>query len=230
MRDEQRLQPGAHVGSGEDGVRGEVARRQPHRDVVEVEAPVRGEPGEIGRDDDDLVARHARQGKLVLPERATGEVADQGADLERDHRRGHRRSPFLQERGESQLGVGLGRRRLGGGGGTDRRGELLDERPPGVEAAPRPFGGTSRDNGDGTAARRRRHARDVGDLELGDTRQLLDPHPPDGFDVRLRLSVRGDCQRELDREVPLERGVGPHEAEKITEQPGQEAPHVRRGS
>jgi hypothetical protein len=52
----------------------------------------------------------------------------------------------------------------------------------------------------------------------------------DGVDVRLGLAVGGDIEGELHGEIPLQRLVGVHETEEVTEQPWEEAAEIARGS
>ena len=139
---------------------------------------------EVGGDDGELVVGGPGDRQVVLAERALGQVADHRAGGHAEHRG----PDHLHERAPSRPS---GSAALGGSSGTaglvlvQRAGQLLEQRPVGLERLLGPLGAGDRDDGDAPTGDRGRQAGGVGDLQVGDPGELLDLDALERVDVGL---------------------------------------------
>ena len=141
-------------------------------------------------------------GRSYWPNAALGQVADHRAGCHAEHHR----ADHLARGHRADRSTGRARRsRCRRGRGAQRRGQPLEQRPVGVEGALRPLRPADGAQGDDAAGGRRRQAGDVGHVQLGHPRQLLDVHALERVDVALRLAVGGDPGGHLAGDVPVDR-------------------------
>jgi hypothetical protein len=112
-----------------------------------------------------------------------------------------------------------GRAGLVGGRGRGRLGHGLEQEPPVLDGLPRPRPGRYGRDLEGGSGGGDREAGELGHVQLGDVRQLLELHPVGGVDVALGLAsarhALGERARQFDAGTAWRRAT--HELEQVTE-------------
>ena len=103
-------------------------------------------------------------------------------------------------------------------GGIERHGQPLEQRLVGVEAAHRPVAPGDRGHGEDAAGDRGGQPGALGDVEVGDAYELLEPHPLERVDVRLRLALGRQEERDLPGHVPVHRTLLGEHATQVAEE------------
>jgi len=124
-------EPGPHVGPSQHRVLGDLAHAHEHAQIVGLEAPLAGEGVDVGRHHQQLVSGAAGQGQVVLAEAVAGQVPEHHPGLEAQQHRPQELAQVAQE-----LGAGVGA--LGRLVAVEGGGQLLQQRPVGLQAVQRP--------------------------------------------------------------------------------------------
>ncbi len=156
------------MGDPEHGVGGELRQADPQPQVVARQAPLLDEGLDVGAHHHELVGLGPGQGNVVLAERPQGQVAHHGSRLHAEHHRPDHGEDAAEElRGGVVGGVGVDVDVARGAGGQRRR-QLLQHRPVGVEGPTGPVAASHGNEGHHRSGGRCRQAGGVGHPQLGD--------------------------------------------------------------
>ena len=234
---EQLLEAGADVRDVEHLVVRDVRQADPQSDGVVRKAPLLREGVHVGQHHGDRLAGGPGERQFVVTQCPHRQVPGRAAGHHAQEHRPHHPHDLADE----GLGGHAGHARQSGDAGVAERvavvhlafeltqlclqrvaqgtGEALQEVAFVIEEALGPLRAVERCQSHGLV---RPAPRDLLDLQLCDTGQLLDGDAVHGVDVGLGLALRGDGSGELRRGVPTPAGVAGQHAGQVL----QEEPHV----
>ena len=232
---QQLLEPVADRGAGQHRVGGQLAGAHPEQGLFLGQAPVGGELGHVGCDQQQLVRRGPRNGQGVLAQGPLGQMADHRADLQAEEHRPDGGGPLAEQAAEVAEGFvaaesgGAARSSAGWpapAGGPATGVMAVSTVPPRFEGPQCPVAPAHRNAGQSAPVGRHRHAGGLHHVELRHPGQLLELDPLEGLDVVLRRAAGGHVEGERPGHLPLVGGVGPQHVHEVTEQGLEGIPRV----
>ncbi len=226
---EQRRERAAHARAGQHRVHGQLADADPQLYLLEREAPVLGEAGDVARHEEQGGRFRPGQRQRVLAEGAPGQVAGGGAELHAEEDGPERQGELPEQAAEARRAFRIELAQIHGG--RDGRRALLlrvdhrlEDAAVRLEHPEAPLAGPDRLEGDAAAARGRPDAGRLGHVQLGHAGQLLERDAHERVRALVLAPVGGDAVGEgAGRLEPVVAGAGarPDDLEQVA----QEAAH-----
>ncbi len=189
------------VGDRQHQMVGDLVQAHPQTQILSGQAPLVSELIEVRRHDQDLAAG-SRDGDVVLAEGPARQVTHHRPGRHRQHHRPEHLHHRTQHgaHGIARVGLDCVSCAL-----AQRRGQPLEERLVGIEAAVGPLAAVDRHDLDATAGRSETEC--IGDAELGDPGQLDDLDAFARIDVALGFAVVRQGEGDLACCAPLTTGA-----------------------